>query len=130
MHIEAETLCDLAQVRQLEMRLAGVQEVVHLPEPSLRPRCFRGLGRDQRMRVDLFQREMAENQPYPTTEVPEEQPDRRRGLLAVRTFEITVLDDRHGRVVCASHVVLSGHGVEGGGISSHIPDRLPPAAPR
>ena len=50
------------------------------------------------MRVDLLERKVAIGEANPAREMMEEELDRRRGLLAIRTFEIAVLDDRDRRI--------------------------------
>jgi hypothetical protein len=50
------------------------------------------------MRVDFLEREMSIDEPQPAGEPVQEQLDHRRGLLAIRTLEIAVLDDHDTRV--------------------------------
>src|SRR5688572_3242541 len=94
---------------QLKTRLMSEEQVVHLPEPSLRSRRFCRLCRNQRMRVDLFDWKVAEYNPYTLGEAPEQQRNSGRCLLAVRTFEIAVLDDRNRRAARAADVVIVSH---------------------
>src|SRR6267142_833096 len=67
--------------------------------------AFRGLGRKQRMRMHLFQREMAVDEPHCTGKAFEQVLEERRRLLAGGTFEIAVLDDRHCGAGRAEHVL-------------------------
>jgi hypothetical protein len=51
----------LHQVGGRQCVLVLEEQVVHLPEPALGPRRFRGLGRELRVRVHVDQRELAEH---------------------------------------------------------------------
>src|SRR3984957_19036073 len=53
------------QIRILEMQLSSEQQIVHVPEFSLRGRYFGRLRRQQRMRVRILQREMAKYERNP-----------------------------------------------------------------
>src|SRR5688500_9653345 len=94
---------------ELKPRLMSEEQIMHLPEPSLPSRCFCRLCRNQRMRVDLFEWKVAEYDPYTIGEAPEQQRNSGRCLLAVRTFEIAVLDDRDRRAARAADVVVVSH---------------------
>src|SRR5947208_13583735 len=91
------------------MGLVLEQEIVHGPKPPLGAGTLRRFrGRDC-MRVDLLQREMTIDEPYPTRKATQEQLDRRSRLFAVRTLEISVLDNRDRRVGGTDRVIGVGH---------------------
>src|SRR5262245_54248442 len=93
---------------------------MHLPEFALRARALGGLRGQQRVRVDFFQREMAESKTHAPCESLQQQLDRRRGQLAVRAFEVAVLHDDDASVLRAKHVVDRAHGLgEIGGVALH-----------
>src|SRR5262249_28500104 len=91
--------------RQLQVLLVLEQQVVHRPEPALPGRGFGSERRLQRVRMHLLQRKLPPDEPNATVEVLEQQLHRRRRLLAVRAFEVAVLDQRHGRMRRAQHMV-------------------------
>src|SRR5262245_35768527 len=104
-HVEAEPHRVALEMLELQVRLVLEQQVVHLPELALLTGTFGRLGRELRVRVHLLEREVAECEAHAVLEAPEQQPYRRRGLLAVRAFEIAVLDDRDGCMIGPEHVV-------------------------
>src|ERR1700719_3697470 len=55
------------------------------------------------MRVDVLQRKIAKREPHAAGEPLQQQ--LRRRLLAVRALEITVFDERHGRMFGARDVI-------------------------
>ena len=59
----------------------------------------------ERMRMDVLQRKIAKCEPYAPGKPLEQQLQGRLRLPAVRTLEITVLDERHGRVLGAHYVI-------------------------
>ena len=93
------------QVRKREMTLVCVKQIVHLPELALARGGLGGFSREERVRVNLFQREVAIDEADAPGEALEQQPADGSRLLAVRTFEIAVLDDRDGCVRRADDVV-------------------------
>ena len=94
-----------AKLLQLELALVGEEQVVHRPEPALRPGGFRRERGVQRVRMDLFQREVPPCEPHAAFKVREDQLDRGRRLLAVRALEIAVLDNVDGRMRAAKGVI-------------------------
>src|SRR5207253_2461663 len=78
------------QIRVLQRILVVKQQVVHLPEMSLRAGrlgCFcRPLG----VRVRLREREVSENKSEIVAHVAADALNYRMGAAAVRTFEVTV----------------------------------------
>ncbi len=87
------------------MGLVIEQQVVHRPELPLACRGFSRERSHQGVRMDFLQGEVPVSDPNPADEPLEQQLHRRRGLPAVRTFEITVLDDRDRRVLGAERVI-------------------------
>ena len=57
------------------------------------------------MRMRRLDREVAEDEADARAEPLEHELDRGRGLLAGRALEVAVLDDGHGRMLCAENVV-------------------------
>ena len=82
------------------------QDVVHLPEPSLQPRGFGGLGGRQRVRVRLGEREVAEDEAQSVAERCLDRLHRVVGLSAERAFEIAVLEQLDGRIRVALYVIV------------------------
>src|SRR5688500_2223717 len=105
-------------MRELKMRLVSEQEIVHLPEPCLRPGRFRGLRRNERMWVDFFKWKVAEYEAYAGSEALEQKCDRGRGLFAVRALEIAIFDDRDCRVIGATNMIRHSHRIQQS-VSSH-----------
>src|SRR5688572_18891706 len=89
----------------------GEEQVVHLPEQSLRTCRFGRLRRDERVRVNFLEGKVAERNAYVSRKTPEEQRHRRRCLFAVGTLEVAILDDRDARFDLAADPVAISHGV-------------------
>ena len=88
------------------MPLVAEQRVVHRPELALRRRDFGSEGRLERTRMHFFERKVAPHETHPAAEALEEELYRRRRLLAVRAFEVAVLDERDRGVRGTEVVVL------------------------
>src|SRR5580704_16712113 len=84
------------------MRLILEQQIVHLPESSLPGRRLR---REQRMRVRVLQREMAEYEADLVREPLEQQLRRLHRHLAGGALEIPIFDQRHRRMLGAERMI-------------------------
>src|SRR5947207_10369426 len=93
------------QILVVQRELALEQPVVHLPEPALRSRRFGRLGRALRMGMALAQREVAEHEAQLVPHAPLNGFHDRVGAPAMRTFVVTVLDERDRRVAPTPDVV-------------------------
>src|SRR6266566_1379494 len=109
-HVEAEPLRVAVKVLRFQVRLIGEQQVVHRPELPLAASALRGLGRGQRVRMRLFEGEIAKGEPHPAVKPLEQQFERRLRLLAVRALEIPILDHGHRGVSRAGQVIDGADG--------------------
>src|SRR5207344_1287140 len=82
----------VTQVLGLEVRRVLRQQVVHRPELVLGTGCFRRLSRQLGVRMNLQQREVAEDEADTMLESPQQHLYRRVRLCAIRTLEVSVLD--------------------------------------
>src|ERR1700690_917015 len=98
-HVESEIGCIMGQVPFLEVELMCEQGLVHRPELSLRRGRLRGLGREQRLRMRVHDRKMPINKSNLVGITLEQQCRRRRRELAARARVISILDDRHLRML-------------------------------
>ncbi len=81
------------------------EEIVHLPEPSLRVRGLCRLRGDLGVLVHVDQRQIPEDEPEIAPELPKKLPDDGFGPAAMRTLEVAVLHQRDRRVLGAPNVV-------------------------
>jgi len=81
------------EVSPLECLLAPEKEVVHGPEPSLRGGSFARLRRGERVRMDLDEREVAEDEAERNT-VAFEELDASVGGPGVRAFVVAKDEER------------------------------------
>ena len=93
-HVEAQPFGVTVQMLRLSVRLMFEQEIVHFPELALCSGTLGRLGRGERMRVSLFEREVPEDEAHLLREIAEQNLHGGRRVLAVRAFVVTVLD--HG----------------------------------
>ena len=89
------------------------QEIVHLPEFTLQPGGFGGLGGEQGFIVDAGKREMAVNNTDIIRIIVLELRQHGRKISAVRSLKIAVLDDGHRRGFRAFDPVIFGNAKDG-----------------
>jgi hypothetical protein len=90
---------------------------VQLPEAALGARSFGGLGRLERVRVDLSEREVAEGEAKVLAEDPPHLLHDRVGCAAVRALVVAVLDERDaGGCRPPDAVALADGGCEHGAV--------------
>src|SRR5262245_56611873 len=92
-HVEPELVGVTQEMLAVEMSLMLEQLRVHLPELALRARALGSLGRGERMRMHVGQREVAKREPHLLLEAVQDYLDGRGGLLAVRALEVAILDE-------------------------------------
>jgi hypothetical protein len=102
----------MRQVFLFQVRLMREQQIMHRPEFSLGCSRLRGLGREQRLRMRIFEREMPINETNFVRIALDQQRRRRRREFAARARVVPILDDRHLRMLGAECVVrwLGRHG--------------------
>src|SRR6185369_9739338 len=105
--VELQPLGIAAQLVRLQVSLVGEQQIMHWPELSLAARTFGRLRGVQGVRVDFFQRKIAKDEADASSESLEQKLDHWSGLLAVRAFEIPVLDERNRRMRRTDRVIGS-----------------------
>ena len=104
--VEFELVGVAVHVVEVEFALVGHQRVVHLPEGALRRRRLARLRRQLGVRVDVLQRQVAEDVAQAAAVVHVEQfADRRLGAAAVGALEVGVLDQGDGAGRVAADVV-------------------------
>ena len=96
--VEFQLLGVADQVARLEGVLVVEHEVVHLPERVLVGRGLCGLGGKLSMGVDVVQRQVSPDIADLCAEIAEELADDRFRLPAIGTLEVSVLEQRHGRI--------------------------------
>jgi hypothetical protein len=89
----------------LQRLLVAEEHVVHLPEPALRSRTLRRLGRRFGVGMRLGQREVAVNEPELIAHIAPDSLHYRIGASAVGAFEIAVFDERHRSIARAQRVI-------------------------
>ena len=106
--VEVELLGIADEVLRRQSVLVLEEEVVHLPVLSLRGRRLRGLRRELGARVDVRERQVAEDEAQLVTKVGDEVAQDRLGAPAEGTLEISVFDERHRRAFRPADVVTLG----------------------
>ena len=106
--VEADLPRVRAQLREQQRVLVPDQQVVHLPEPSLRRGGLGGLGCELRVRVDVGERQVPPDVAHVVLAVPEQICDRDLRVAAVGALVVAVLEQRHRRVMTAADVVPLG----------------------
>jgi redox-sensitive bicupin YhaK (pirin superfamily) len=104
-HVQSKLLRVAVELLLFQPVLMREQQIVHLPEFALRTRALGSFRGQQRVGVNVFQREVPVREAHALIESLQEQLDRGRRLFAVGAFEVTVLDDRDGCMVRSERVI-------------------------
>ena len=91
-HVKLEPLRVSAQLFELQVILVLEQQVMHRPELVLGCCRFRRERGMQRVRMNLYERKVAIDNLNASGETCQQQFHNRCSLLAIRTFEVAVLD--------------------------------------
>lgn len=97
------------EILALERVLILEEDVVHLPESPLGPRCLSRLGRLLSMGMCFRERKVAEDEADPVIHATAHLLNNRMRAAAVRTLEVTILYKRDGRAAGAERVIVLGH---------------------
>src|SRR5437868_14730142 len=89
--------------------LVLVEQVVHLPEAALQRRGLGRLRRADRVRMDLREREVAEDESQVVAQRLLEALDDAVGAPAVRALVVAVLHQRDGRAGASLDVIARAH---------------------
>ena len=95
--VEAELAGVADEIRRHQRVLVLEQQVVHLPELALRRRRLGRLGRELGVRVDVGERQVAEDVAQVVAELRHDLAHDRLGAAAEGALEVAVLDERDGR---------------------------------
>jgi hypothetical protein len=121
-HVQAEALRMRLKVASAKVIGIAQQQIVHRPELSLRRGRLRSFGGHERVRVRVFQGEVAEDELKITGVSREQLSDRRLDRVTYGAFKVRVLDYDHARVVGASAVIdrRDRHGQRHRSRASHV----------
>jgi hypothetical protein len=118
--VEPDRLRVAAELGIAQLVLMREEAIVHLPEPSLRAGGLGGLRRGGGTGMQIRHRKVPEHEPEPVAEALEQVQHHGIGLAAVRALEVAVLDQRHGGVGRAAHVISRDIDGRGERCSLHI----------
>jgi hypothetical protein len=118
--VEPDRLRVRAELSVTQLEPVGEEAIVHLPEPALGGSGLRRLRGGRRVGVEVRQRKVAEHEAELRAESLEEVQHHGVGLATVGTLEIAVLDQRHGGVRPAAHVISTDVDGRGERYSLHI----------
>src|SRR5450755_2055275 len=106
--VEVELLGVAGEVPGRKLALVAEQSVVHLPELALGGGRLGCLGGQLSPRVDIVERKVSPDVAHVGAERGQQLADHLLGMPAVCAFEVSVLDQCHGRVIGPANMIPVG----------------------